>query len=254
MTNKQTIDGVSRDAILWLLKHNPVLCQKSGLDTPELRALLDNPESLEPVAPWFYFVECDDPDYSGLFNHESEAQTQANDHGGDVVKLWNVPPTWKPAAHPQGEVERLRGLLKAYMNAEAEKGVELVKLRAQLAERDALLREIANKCNVGFAMRERLLSALSTSAEPKPRGEPVAVMYSDGSVLTKAECGDSFEVCCKVETPLYAEQPAPVAQSTSSDQYKAELYDEVWQKARDMGFANVTDALEEVAKLNGIKP
>jgi len=41
MTNKQTIDGVSRDAILWLLKHNPVLCLKSGLDTPELRALFD---------------------------------------------------------------------------------------------------------------------------------------------------------------------------------------------------------------------
>lgn len=43
------------------------------------------------------------------------------------------------------------------------------------------------------------------------QGEPVAVMYSDGSVLTKPECGDSFEICCKVETPLYAEQPAPVA-------------------------------------------
>jgi hypothetical protein len=53
-----------------------------------------------PVAPWFYFVECDDPDYSGLFNHESEAQTQANDHGGVVVKLWNVPPTWRPVEQP----------------------------------------------------------------------------------------------------------------------------------------------------------
>ena len=52
----------------------------------------------EPIAPWFYFVECDDPDYSGLFNHESEAQTQANDHGGQVVRLWNVPPTWRPSA------------------------------------------------------------------------------------------------------------------------------------------------------------
>lgn len=71
-----------------------------------LRALLDKPESfelVEPVAPWFYFVECDDPDYSALFNHESEAQTQANDHGGHVVRLWNVPPTWKPAAQYQGE-------------------------------------------------------------------------------------------------------------------------------------------------------
>lgn len=54
----------------------------------------------EPVAPWFYFVECDDPDYSGLFNHKSEAQTQANDHGGKVIPLWNVPPTY---THPQPE-------------------------------------------------------------------------------------------------------------------------------------------------------
>lgn len=35
------------------------------------------------------------------------------------------------------------------------------------------------------------------------QGEPVAVLYADGSVLTKAECGISFEICCKVETPLY---------------------------------------------------
>ena len=42
---------------------------------------------------------------------------------------------------------------------------------------------------------------------------------------------------------LYAEQPAPVADGTTSDKYKAELYDEVWQLARSMGFNNVTDAL-----------
>lgn len=40
-----------------------------------------------------------------------------------------------------------------------------------------------------------------------------------------------------------AEQPAPVADSTTSDKYKAELYGEVWQLARSMGFNNVTDAL-----------
>ncbi|XAZ48377.1 hypothetical protein AAHB44_17935 [Pseudomonas simiae] len=30
--------------------------------------------------------------------------------------------------------------------------------------------------------------------------------------------------------------------------YKSELYDEVWQKARDMGFANVTMALSKLAE------
>lgn len=51
----------------------------------------------EPVAPWYYFADCTDPDYSGLYHHEGEAQTQVNDHGGHVVKLWNVPP------HPDSE-------------------------------------------------------------------------------------------------------------------------------------------------------
>lgn len=39
---------------------------------------------------------------------------------------------------------------------------------------------------------------------------------------------------------------APV--SSTSDKYRAELYDEVWQKARDMGFGNVTDALMKLEK------
>lgn len=51
------------------------------------------------------------------------------------------------------------------------------------------------------------------------------------------------------KTPLYArpaEQPAPI--SSTSDKYKAELYDEVWMLARDMGFGNVTDALMKLKK------
>lgn len=104
MTTNQTIDGVPRADLEQFLVYG-TLTEESRAAGDRLRAPLDAPalELIEPVAPWFYFVECDDPDYSGLFNHESEAQTQANDHGGSVVKLWNVPPTYKPAAHPQGE-------------------------------------------------------------------------------------------------------------------------------------------------------
>lgn len=80
----------------------------------------------------------------------------------------------------------------------------------------------------------------------------------------------------KIYDSGYRKQPMPVADSTTSDKYRAELYDEVWQKARDMGFNNVTDALAKVAdpvaaaqtccgscpggcvieaeKLNGVKP
>lgn len=47
------------------------------------------------------------------------------------------------------------------------------------------------------------------AAAPAVQGEPVAVMYEDGSLLSKADCGDNFEICCKVQTPLYAApQPA----------------------------------------------
>lgn len=36
---------------------------------------------------------------------------------------------------------------------------------------------------------------------------------------------------------------------SSKDQYRAELYDEVWQKARDMGYGNVTDALVALERM-----
>jgi hypothetical protein len=42
-----------------------------------------------------------------------------------------------------------------------------------------------------------------------------------------------------------APSPAPehAENRTAGDKYRAELYDEVWQKARDMGYGNVTEAL-----------
>ncbi|SER56061.1 hypothetical protein SAMN05216409_1512 [Pseudomonas lutea] len=44
--------------------------------------------------------------------------------------------------------------------------------------------------------------------------------------------------------------PADQAEGTTSDKYRAELYDEVWHKARDMGYGNVTDALVALERLN----
>lgn len=52
MTTNQMIDGVSRAAIEWLLEHNPALCRKAGLDTPELRALLDSPAKSMALVPY----------------------------------------------------------------------------------------------------------------------------------------------------------------------------------------------------------
>lgn len=53
---------------------------------------------------------------------------------------------------------------------------------------------------------------------------------------------------------LAAAPAAPVADGTTSDKYRAELYDEVWQRARDMGYGNVTEALVELERLKAAAP
>lgn len=134
----------------------------------------------EPVEPWFYLAECDDPDYSGLFNHESEAQTQVNDHGGHVVKLWNVPPCSDPA-----EVERLREELSQLRDEDLKwQGLrqqerEIDTLRAQLAEVLETARGLTIQIHSFFGNTEHhpdckrdleelshAVAALSASAEP----------------------------------------------------------------------------------------
>lgn len=46
---------------------------------------------LEKQEPFYYFADCDDPDYSRLYNTEGDAISQISDHGGDVVKLYASP-------------------------------------------------------------------------------------------------------------------------------------------------------------------
>lgn len=48
-----------------------------------------------------------------------------------------------------------------------------------------------------------------------------------------------------------ATQPAA---GTTSDQYRAELYNEVWQRARDLGYGNVTDALVALERMKVTQP
>lgn len=97
----------------------------------------------------------------------------------------------------------------------------------------------------------RLLKAESapgaeSQVEPaaQHQGEPVCeVIAAERGARTLLWLADQLP---NIGTKLYTEQPEPVADSTTSDKYKAELYDEVWQKARDMGFANVTDAMAKL--------
>lgn len=77
--------------------------------------------------------------------------------------------------------------------------------------------------------------------------EPVAVLYKSGYVMTKADCGDVFDICCKVETPLYAEPVRavrlPERMSPNPLNYHASMFAD--------GF---NEALDEVHRLNGVEP
>ncbi|WP_061799458.1 hypothetical protein [Serratia ficaria] len=87
------------------------------------------------------------------------------------------------------------------------------------------IEQVIDDCRKGAAMRglfnkwliEEMASELlrcrdrlaELSALANREAQPVAVMYKDGSVLTKEECGNVFDICCKVETPLFTAPPAP---------------------------------------------
>lgn len=143
---------------------------------------------------------------------------------------------------------------------------EAQRLQVELAERDALLEEFATEMTLAITDSEvraamtsvgrsrfiqllqdhnaRLDAALSASAEPK------CSKCGDSSVIDDKEIdelpGGYFTERGLVACPDCEEPSAPV--SSTSDKYKAELYDEVWQLARDMGFGNVTDALMKLKK------
>ncbi len=65
------------------------------------------------------------------------------------------------------------------------------------------------------------------------QAQPVAVMYKDGHVLTKNECGNAFDICCRVQTPLYTAPPAPAVPGELRNVYRAEGLAEVLKDARE---------------------
>jgi len=50
---------------------------------------------------------------------------------------------------------------------------------------------------------EKMLDGLIAQASAAPEQEAVAVLYEDGTILSKADCGIAFETCCRAQTPLY---------------------------------------------------
>lgn len=83
-----------------------------------------------------------------------------------------------------------------------------------------------------------LLRRVAALAEARERG------YAErrhGAVVNGA-CADGL-----VNLLPEIQAAAQLQAGTRGDQYRAELYDEVWQQARAMGYANVTEALAALA-------
>lgn len=97
---------------------------------------------------------------------------------------------------------------------------------------------------------ERAVQAIINTSQMQPAlNELHALLDKPDECRCKRYGKDNPHWPCPVQAqPAAQHQPAPVATGTASDKYKAELYDEVWQKARDMGYNNVTDALSVTPK------
>lgn len=84
-----------------------------------------------------------------------------------------------------------------------------------------------------------------TISFPRELSDDLAEFIAEKARVCGGGAYDIWEALCE-RFGQPAEQPAPI--SSTSDKYKAELYDEVWQLARDMGFGSVTDALMQMKK------
>ena len=171
MTNKQTIDGVSRETIQRIADHckfwvdHPYLEAIADVEV-EMRALLDKP------AP-----------SSAAIGHIEQSRSMGLSIGAPITNvIWDIPhPELKhlpngakvylhSTAHPQGEVEPLAILLR---QTQIKHSKERDTMRAQLAERDALLNRWLDMFDGGISssmlgvLRESTRSTLSATKEGK---------------------------------------------------------------------------------------
>lgn len=202
MTNKQTIDGVSRELLeemLAAMKETHSLPAKFYGSTlgDRVRAILQSQnDQSDPLPIGTLHRDCDE-----RIVFESLGEIHIKD--GMYVYA-------EPAAQPQGEVESLRRLAEDSCNELIKRCLEH---SDQLAERDALLREALCHAQriepMSISLFNRIDAALSTSAEPtkqepwalqvekdlgierlpaepKPRGEAGTASVEDGSIVKAA--------------------------------------------------------------------
>lgn len=223
MTNNPTIDGVSREDLQTMID---LSIQGFAGDwvyaRNKLRSLLDAP-AVERQEAGYVLAKQTAVEVPGqerkelgytLFDGIGVFRSREEVHAA-IAEL-GLPIGWVSMTVDQ--------LLPGYMMTDSEAS-ELAALQSSIARLEA---QLNNAINLDFQRRERITQLeseamyaaagyqaardrLAELEADKGRGEPVAVMYADGSVLTKAECGTAFAICCKVETPLFTAPPAPGA-------------------------------------------
>lgn len=99
-------------------------------------------------------------------NEESDVLTDCANEGWNAFldEIAKLGPLY-PHADP-GEVERLRGIIRMHEKTVQEQAEQLAHMRAQLAERDALLREVLVGLWPSTPLAIKINAALSASAEP----------------------------------------------------------------------------------------
>lgn len=93
---------------------------------------------------------------------------------------------------------------------------------------------------------------LYLKAPSQHESEPVLQWSDDGLIWCDGEEHEMVSARCAgyMTRTLFSHSAQPHNTGNDSDKYRAELYDEVWQKARDMGFANVTEALARLKQVS----
>lgn len=102
------------------------------------------------------------------------------------------------------------------------------------------------------AQHQRIVAARASKAAARVEDEREALLRDMVAYFT--ESGLPEDLLERYRSVELAALSSPPAAGTTSDQYRAELYDEVWQKARDMGYGNVTDALVELERIKAVPP
>lgn len=126
---------------------------------------------------------------------------------------------------------------------------EMISVPRELLERVC---DTANGWVVSVDAIRELRALLAKPAE-QHQAEPVYMVRTHGSCCWEEVGSGSLEDFQSMPEEyelraLYTQPGAQLDTETTSDKYKAELYDKVWQLARDMGFGNVTDALMKLNK------